>query len=148
MTFNQVPQDMLAIMQSTEAHINQLNIIEHSFLELLRYHISQLNNCAYCIDMHFKESIKHGETPLRLTSASVWPFTNYFNKKEQALLKWTELVTHSNYTVKERQLAFDDLNTHFVVAEIANITFTIIQMNSWTKISKACAFLPGAYKVS
>jgi AhpD family alkylhydroperoxidase len=92
-SFQQLPTALVGCMMHTENHINQLNIVETSIMELVRYYVSLLNDCAYCIDMHFKEAVAAGETQQRLHSVASWRDIDVFEAQERALLGWTKYVT-------------------------------------------------------
>lgn len=68
--------------------------IDKKLLTLLRFRVSQINSCAYCIDMHYKEGIHAGETPLRIISVSAWRETPYYTPEERAVLAFAETLTH------------------------------------------------------
>ncbi len=145
--FENIPEQLMYCMMQTEKHIKSLNIINESFMELLRYRVSVINQCAYCIDMHFKEAVAAGESELRIYSSPVWKETNFYNKAEQALLAWTESVTMLNDTTDQRQLSFTNLSKHFSRDDIANLTLSIIQINSWNRLVKPFGFEAGSYQV-
>ncbi len=134
-------------MLQTEQYIKNLNIIDESFMELLRYHVSMLNKCAYCIDMHFKEAIAAGESELRVYSSFAWKETDYYNDSEQALLTWTESVTMLNDTAAQRQQSFTNLSKYFSQDDIANLTLSIVQINSWVRLAKPFGFEAGSYQI-
>ncbi|MBL4823356.1 MAG: carboxymuconolactone decarboxylase family protein [Colwellia sp.] len=116
-------------------------------MELLRYRVSVINQCAYCIEMHFKEAVAAGESELRVYSSSAWQETNFYNGSEQALLAWAESVTLLNDTTDQRQQAFTNLNKHFSQDDIANLTLAIVQINAWVRLAKPFGFEAGAYQV-
>ncbi len=142
--FPQVPKDIVATMMQVENYVNTGGFSAR-FLELLRLRVSQINGCAYCIDMHYKEAITAGEEPLRLYSLPMWRDTDFYDAKEQAALAWCEAVT----SIHDNDL-FDDLfvkmQRHFKNNEIAHLTLAITQINSWTRLAKAFGFPPGRYQ--
>ncbi len=131
----------------TEQHVKSLPVIDESFMEILRYHVSIINQCAYCIEMHFKEAIAAGEIELRIYASSTWREVNFYSESEQALLAWTESVTLLNDSTKQRQQSFDKLNKYFNQADIANLTLAIIQINAWNRLAKSFGFEAGTYQV-
>lgn len=131
----------------TEKYITELNIIDESFMELLRYRVSVINQCAYCIEMHFKEAVAAGESELRIYSSAAWRETNFYNESEQALLEWTESVTRLNDSADQRQQTFTNLRKYFSQDDISNLTLSIIQINSWNRLAKPFGFEAGVYQV-
>lgn len=114
--------------------------------DLVRFRVSQINNCAYCLDMHFKESTEHGETPLRLISLDAWRETPYYSPKEQAALEFAELLTHLP-AEKSSENIHDELSKHFSKKEIALLTLTITQINTWNRMTRSFGTTPGNYQV-
>ncbi|OUR60597.1 alkylhydroperoxidase [Colwellia sp. 39_35_sub15_T18] len=145
--FENVPKPLMNCMMQTEQHVKSLPVIDESFMEILRYHVSIINQCAYCIEMHFKEAIAAGEIELRIYASSTWREVNFYSESEQALLAWTESVTLLNDSTKQRQQSFDKLNKYFNQADIANLTLAIIQINAWNRLAKSFGFEAGTYQV-
>lgn len=142
--FSHVPKDLMATMMRVESYVNSRGFSVR-LLELLRLRASQINGCAYCIDMHYKEAIAAGEEPLRLYSLSVWRDTEFYDAKEQAALAWCEAVT----SIHGRDLSdnlFAAMQRHFKEDEIADLTFAITQINSWIRLAKSFGFPPGHYQ--
>jgi len=115
-------------------------------LELVRLRVSQINSCAYCLDMHYKEAIHEGETPLRLISVSAWRETTYYTPRERAALAFAETLTHMPAEENSDGI-HEELNKHFSKEEIANLTMAIIQINSWNRLVRSFGPTPGLYKV-
>lgn len=144
--FNQIPEQLMANMLQTESYINGLNIMSVKQLELMRFFVSQLNGCAYCIDMHFKEALAAGESEQRLYSVLVWKDTNFYTESERAMLQWAESVTLLNENTELQQQYFMDLMEYFSIEEVANLTLVIVQANSWNRLSKPFGFEAGTYQ--
>lgn len=145
--FENIPEKLMSCMMQTEKYIKSLNIIDESFMEVLRYKVSVINQCAYCIEMHFKEAIAAGESELRVYSSSAWKETNFYNESEQALLAWTESVTTLNDSTDQRQQSFNNLCKYFSQDDISNLTLSIVQINSWNRLAKPFGFEAGTYQV-
>lgn len=145
--FENVPEKLMDCMMQTEQHVKSLNVIDKSFMELLRYRVSTINQCAYCIEMHFKEAIAAGEVELRIYSSPTWREVDFYSEPEQALLAWTESVTLLNDSIQQRQQSFDKLNKYFNQEDIANLTLAIIQINAWNRLAKSFGFEAGHYQV-
>lgn len=145
--FENIPENLMNCIMQTEKYIKSLNIIDESFMEVLRYRVSVINQCAYCIEMHFKEAIAAGESELRIYSSSAWKETNFYNESEQALLEWTESVTKLNDSTDQRQQSFTNLKKYFSQDDISNLTLSIVQINSWNRLAKPFGFEAGNYQV-
>ncbi|KAA2245376.1 carboxymuconolactone decarboxylase family protein [Chitinophaga agrisoli] len=113
---------------------------------LLCYRVSQINGCAYCLDMHFKEAIHTGETEQRLYSVSAWRECPYYSEKERAALAYAEAVTNVNLGPVTDSI-FDPLTKFFSKGEIADLTLAIVQINTWNRLNIAFASMPGEYQV-
>lgn len=144
-SFNELPQGMFETLMSMENFINQSNI-DFKLLELIRLRVSQINGCAYCVDMHHKE-LKHlGETDLRASSLSIWQETPYFTDKERTVLEFTEKLTHIEQNSITDEL-FTKLSSYFDKSQISFLTLAISQINVWTRLMKTFKFEPGNYQV-
>ena len=146
-SFENIPESLMSCMMRTEKYIKSLNIIDEAFMEVLRYRVSVINQCAYCIEMHFKEAVAAGESELRIYSSSAWKETNFYNESEQALLEWTESVTKLNDSTDQRQQSFTNLSNYFSQDDISNLTLSIVQINSWNRLAKPFGFEAGTYQV-
>jgi AhpD family alkylhydroperoxidase len=114
--------------------------------ELVRARASQLNGCAYCVDMHTKDARAIGETEQRLYALPVWRETPFFNERERAALQFTEAVTlmAANHIPDEE---YDAVAAEFAPAEIAALLCLIVSINAWNAISVATrAWEPGSYQ--
>jgi AhpD family alkylhydroperoxidase len=134
-----------------EVMIQAQNYVDHSgidktLLALIKFRVSLINNCAYCIDMHFKEATHHGETPLRLISLQAWRETPYYTEKEQAVLEFAELLTKMPADESSEHI-HDKLNKYFSKQEIAHLTLAVIQINSWNRLVRSFGPTPGNFKV-
>jgi len=146
-SFENIPENLMSCMMKTEKYIKSLNIIDESFMEVLRYRVSIINQCAYCIEMHFKEAVAAGESESRVYSSSAWKETNFYTVSEQALLAWAESVTMLNDSSDQRQQAFINLRKYFSQDDIANLTLAIVQINSWNRLAKPFGFEAGTYQI-
>src|ERR1700734_1504689 len=113
--------------------------------ELVRLRASQLNGCAYCVDMHTKDARAIGETEQRLYALAVWPDTPFFTARERAALAFTEAVTLMTAD-HVPDAAYNTVATHFSPDEVAALLALIIAINAWNAIGVAThAWLPGSY---
>ena len=92
LSFGELPSKMIEAVLAVESYVNNCGF-DTRLLELLRYRISQLNGCAYCLDRHYKEGIHAGETAMRLYSLPVWEETPFYTERERAALRWADAVT-------------------------------------------------------
>ena len=145
--YENIPEKLMNCMMQAEKYIKSLNIIDESFMEVLRYRVSVINQCAYCIEMHFKEAVAAGESELRVYSSPTWKETKFYNESEQALLAWAESVTMLNDSSDQRQQSFNNLSKYFSQDDISNLTFAIVQINSWNRLVKPFGFEAGNYQV-
>ena len=119
--------------------------LEPSLRELVKIRASQLNGCAYCIDMHTKDARAQGETEQRLYALTAWRETPFFTPRERAALAWTEALTNiqqghaSDEEYEQARRAFDE-------AELTRLTLSITYINSWNRIALAFRAEPGSYQ--
>ena len=117
--------------------------IEHSLLELVKLRASQINGCAFCIDMHSADARKAGETERRLYAVTAWRETPFFTPRERAALAWTEAVTLISTTH-----APDDvhaaLDAQFSQKEQMDLTLAISMINCWNRLAIAFRKMPDA----
>ncbi len=110
---------------------------------LLELRVSQINGCAYCVDLHTTEARQAGETQQRLDCLIVWREVPFFTAAEKAALAWAESVTHIS-TNGAPQALYDDLGTHFSDEEIVDLTLIISQMNAWNRLAISFHHVPDA----
>ncbi|WP_042265279.1 carboxymuconolactone decarboxylase family protein [Paraburkholderia heleia] len=115
--------------------------IEKPLAELVRLRASQINGCAYCVDMHTTDARKGGETDRRLATVSVWRETPFFTERERAALEWTESVTLLAQTHVPDEV-WERVKPHFSDQEIADLTLLIIAINGWNRIAVTFRKLP------
>lgn len=120
--------------------------IDLKLLELIKYRVSQINGCAFCLDMHHKEAINLGEKELRLHSLPAWKECPFYSEKERALLAFAEAVTHANRQEVNGEL-FERMQVHFSKSEIGDWTIAITHINTWNRINKVFRPTPGEYTV-
>ena len=115
--------------------------LETSLLELIRLRASQINGCAYCVNMHANDARKAGETEARLQTLSVWEETRFFTERERAALAWVESLTRLPEE-HAPQHQFDALREQFSEAEIVNLTLAIATINAWNRFGVGMAMVP------
>jgi AhpD family alkylhydroperoxidase len=120
--------------------------IDPKLRELIRIRASQLNGCAYCIDMHTKDARAIGETEQRLYGLAAWRETPYFTARERAALAFTESVTRLSDTHVPDE-AYQDVAAAFSPQEVAALISLIVAINAWNAISVSTrAWVPGSYQ--
>jgi AhpD family alkylhydroperoxidase len=120
--------------------------IDRKLAELITYRVSQINGCAYCLDMHHKEAIALGETEQRLHSLAAWRDTPYYSEQERLTLAFAEAITNVNREEPDEAL-FEALSAFYTKADLANLAMVVANINSWNRINKVLLPVPGKYKV-
>jgi AhpD family alkylhydroperoxidase len=119
--------------------------LERSLLELVKIRASQINGCAYCIDMHTKDARALGETEQRIYALSAWHETPFFSDRERAALEWTESVTRLSETHVPDEV-FERTRQHFDERELFALTFAVVTINSWNRLAVSFRTPPGSYQ--
>ncbi len=121
--------------------------LEKSLLELVRTRASQINGCAYCLDMHTKDARAAGETEQRLYALSTWRETPFFTDRERAALEWTEAVTQISSNLVSDAL-YERVRQYFSDKELIDLTMAVIAINGWNRLAIAFQSVPGNYQPS
>jgi len=119
--------------------------IDAKLLHLVRLRASQINGCAYCLDMHWKDLRAAGENEQRLYSLDAWRECPYYTDRERAALAWTEavtLVTQGHVS----DAAWEAVRAQFNEREVADLTFAVTTINAWNRLSIAARLVPGKYQ--
>jgi AhpD family alkylhydroperoxidase len=119
--------------------------LDHKLLHLLKLRASQINGCAFCIDMHSKDARALGETEQRLYALDAWRETPFYTGKERAALAWIEAVTLVSETHVPDDL-FEEVKSHFTEKEIVDLTILAATINMWNRLAIATRAVPGAYQ--
>ena len=109
--------------------------LEPSLLELVKTRASQLNGCAYCIDMHTKDARVAGETEQRLYALSAWEETPFFTPRERAALAWCEAVTRLDPVHGVPDEVYEEARAQFSKAELIDLNMAVILINIWNRIA-------------
>ncbi|AMV40557.1 carboxymuconolactone decarboxylase family protein [Planctomyces sp. SH-PL62] len=120
--------------------------LESSLLELVKTRASQINGCAFCLDMHTQDARAHGETEQRLYALSAWRETPFYTDRERAALAWTEAVTRVSEGVSDE--VYEETRRHFNEKELADLTWAVVLINSWNRLAISFRVPPGTYKPS
>jgi AhpD family alkylhydroperoxidase len=137
------PEGLQALFSLGKA-INESGL-EPALVELVKTRASQMNGCAYCIDMHTKDARAAGETDQRRYALSSWEETPFYTPRERAALAWTEAITNiqKGHATDE---VYEEVRKEFSEAELVRLTFAITQINTWNRISIAFRVEPGTYQ--
>lgn len=116
--------------------------LETPLLELVRTRASQLNGCAYCVDMHTRDARKGGESEQRLYSLTVWRETPFFTERERAALAWTEAVTlvHDGHAPDH---VYEETRRSFSEEELVALTMAVVTINGWNRLAIPFRMVPG-----
>jgi AhpD family alkylhydroperoxidase len=117
--------------------------LEGNLLELIFFRVSQINGCAYCLDMHSKDARAKGETEQRLYGLSAWHETPYYTGRERAALAWAEAVTTCNVPDQ----IYAEAKEKFTDEELIDLTVAITTINTWNRLNLAFPNTPGTYEV-
>jgi AhpD family alkylhydroperoxidase len=119
--------------------------LERGLLELVKMRASQINGCAYCLDMHSKDARALGETEQRLYALNAWRETPFYSERERAALEWTEAITLISETHAPDDI-YERVAREFSPEDLANLTLAIATINSWNRLSMAFRIVPGSYQ--
>jgi AhpD family alkylhydroperoxidase len=137
-------QDALKAMFGLE-RVAREHGIDRKLLHLIKTRVSQINGCAYCIDMHTKDARAEGETEQRLYGLSAWKETPFYTPRERAALEWAETLTQiSSHHVADELYA--RTREHFAEAELVGLTLAVIAINGWNRIAIPFRAEVGSYQ--
>jgi AhpD family alkylhydroperoxidase len=119
--------------------------LERPLFHLVEIRASQINGCAYCIDMHTKEARAAGESEQRIYALNAWRETLFFTDRERAALEWTEAVTRVADTHVPDEI-FERVSEHFDEEELVALTFAVVVINSWNRLSVSFRPVVGSYQ--
>jgi AhpD family alkylhydroperoxidase len=131
-------------MAKLEAYVRHCGL-EATLIELVKTRASQINGCAFCIDMHTKDARAAGETEQRLYALNAWRETPFYSERERAALEWTEAVTQvsSGHVPDE---VYESVKQHFTDNELVDLTMAVVTINSWNRLAIAFRAVPGEYQ--
>lgn len=118
--------------------------LEHSLLELMKIRASQINGCAYCLDMHTKDARAGGETEQRIYVLSAWREAPFYTPRERAALAWTEAVTLLPDGISDE--LYESMLEHFNEKELVDLTMAVITIAGWNRLSVALGADVGSYQ--
>ena len=138
-----VTPGVIQAMLGLERQVRQ-SALDHKLLDLVRMRASQINGCAYCLDMHSKDARALGETEQRIFVLNAWREAPFYTDRERAALEWTEALTLISVDqVPDR--VYDAVKPHFSDDELVALTFAVVTINSWNRLSISFRVPVGGY---
>jgi len=142
--YRKLAQQPLQSMLALEKYISESGL-DHKLVHLVKMRASQINGCAYCLDMHSLEARAVGESEQRLYTLEAWRETPFFSDRERAALSWTEALTLISQTHAPDDV-YEELRKQFSENEIVDLTFAIGAINLWNRLAISMRSVPGRYK--
>jgi AhpD family alkylhydroperoxidase len=134
---------VIQAMLGLERQVRQAGF-DSKLLDLVRMRASQINGCAYCLDMHSKDTRANGETEQRLYGLDAWRETPYYSARERAALEWTEALTLVSKT-RVPDDVYQRVREQFSEDELAHLSLAIVSINGWNRLNIAARTVPGDY---
>lgn len=144
LNYAKIAPDALKAMLELETYVATSGL-ERSLYELVKTRASQINGCAYCLDMHTKDARKAGETEQRLYALNAWRETPFYTDRERAGLEWTESLT----LISENDVPdalYEAVRKHFSEEELVALTMAIVAINAWNRLAISFKTVPGTYE--
>ena len=142
--YTKISRGVFEAMFGIERYLHKTGLGE-KLLNLIRLRASQINGCAYCIDMHWKDLRAEGESEQRLYGLDAWEESPYYSDRERAALAWTEAVTN----IREGHVpdsVYEKVRGLFSDQELADLTLAICSINSWNRLNISARTVPGNYQ--
>jgi AhpD family alkylhydroperoxidase len=146
MNFYQAAPETMKALMALENQIASSGL-EQSLMELVKTRASQINGCAFCVNMHTQDARKRGETEQRLYLLNAWREAPFYTDRERAALAWTEAVTLISQTHAPDDV-YNEVRAHFSEAETVNLTALIGAINAWNRLAIAFRAMPPAAKAA
>ena len=142
--FTKIAPEAYRAMAGLETYVRNSGL-EPALLELVKFRTSQINGCAYCLDMHSKDARANGESEQRLYALSAWRETPFFTDRERAALEWAEAVTliSENHVPEE---VYEQVRQRFTEKELVALTTAIVAINGWNRLCISFRVVPGTYE--
>lgn len=141
-----VAPDGMKAMLGLERYLHECGL-EESLLHLIKLRASQINGCAFCLDMHWKDLKSIGESDHRLYELDAWEETSFYSDRERAALAWTDAVTKVSETHVPDTL-YNEVRKQFNEKELADLTLAIATINAWNRLNIAARTDAGTYQVT
>ena len=140
----QASPDAYKAMQGLEAHVHRSGL-DHKLVLLVKMRASQINGCAFCLDMHSKDARAAGETEQRLYCLDAWHETGFYSDRERAALAWTEALTRIAETHAPDDV-YEEARRHFSERELVDLSLAIAAINAWNRLAIGFRADAGSYK--
>ena len=148
MNYQAAAPDVMTAMIGLETYLARQSRredgVDKPLMELIKIRVSQINQCAYCLDMHTKDARALGETEQRIYALSAWRETPFFSDRERAALAWAEANTLLPQGVSQQ--LFEEVREYFSESQLANLTLAIATINAWNRFGVSFAPVPGSYQ--
>jgi AhpD family alkylhydroperoxidase len=144
LNYAKIAPEVYRAMLGLEKAINNSGL-EAVLLDLVRLRVSQINRCAYCIDMHAKDLRAGGESEQRIYLLNAWRESPFYTERERLAMEWAETLTE----IAEKPLSdemYERARQHFSEAELANLTLAVVSINGWNRLNIAFKAVPGDYQ--
>jgi len=135
----------LKLLQELSAHVHDSSL-EAPLVELVFMRASQLNGCAYCMDMHSKDALAAGEDPMRLHVLPAWREASFYSERERAALAWCEAVTRLDPQHGVSDEVYDQARAVFSEEELVDLDLAVVAINAWNRLAIPFRSEPGTYK--
>lgn len=142
--YTKVAPDAYKAMLTVETYVRRSEL-ERSLLELVRTRVSQINGCAYCLDMHTKDARAADETEQRLYVLPAWREAPFYSDRERAALAWAEAITQISTHGTADEL-YAEVRQHFDEKALVDLTLAIIAINGWNRLTITFRTLAGTYQ--
>ena len=145
LNFNETGSDAIKSIYGIQRPLNKSSIDKQLF-ELLFFRVSQINGCAFCLDMHSKELLANGESAQRLFVMDAWRETPFFSEKERAVLAWAEALTKLDGSHVPDEV-YEEVAKQFTETELVDLTLAVTAINTANRLNIAFGAPVGAYEV-
>src|SRR3989440_2499203 len=142
--YMEIAPDAMKAMYGLEKYLAACGL-EPSLIDLIKLRASQINGCAYCIDMHTKDARARGESEQRLYALDAWRETPFYTERERAALAWTEAVT----LITDEHVpdaVYEEVRQHLSEEELVNMTLAVVAINGWNRFAISFRTVPGTYQ--
>ncbi len=144
LNYGEVSPGAMRAMTGLERFVHESGL-ERSLLELVKVRASQINGCAYCLDMHWKDARAAGESEQRLYSLSAWRETSFYSDRERAALQWAEVLTLLCQEDVSDEV-YEEARRHFSEEELVSLTMAVVAINGWNRLAVGFRTVPGTYE--
>src|SRR5258708_6906606 len=136
-SFHETSKGFMESLLGLGAYLKRTGL-DVKLLDLVAYRVSQINGCAFCLDMHHKEAIHHGETEQRLHSLPAWRECPYYSEAERAVLELADSLTIRSDV---DDATYEELEKHFTKLQIADLAYAVAATNTWNSLTNYCTHI-------